>query len=77
MSDVASEEDLARCQQRVTSEVVTCALAATTLPAAMACKPSIEVRPNTNEGLELGVWLLEPGETEVVARRVRQVLRSA
>ena len=40
-------------------------------------EPSIEVRPNTDEGLELGVWLLEPGEAEIVARRLRQVLRSA
>ncbi len=37
-------------------------------------EPSIEVRPNTNDGLEMGVWLLEPGQTEVVARRLRQVL---
>lgn len=37
-------------------------------------EPSIEVRPNTSEGLELSVWLLEPGETEVVARQVRRVL---
>lgn len=37
-------------------------------------EPSIEVRPNTNEGLEMSVWLLEPGETEVVAGRVRRVL---
>jgi D-glucosaminate-6-phosphate ammonia-lyase len=37
-------------------------------------EPSIEVRPNTSEGLELSVWLLEPGETEVVARLVRRVL---
>jgi len=40
-------------------------------------EPSIEVRPNTDAGLELGVWLLEPGETEIVARRLRQVLKSA
>ena len=37
--------------------------------------PSIEVRPNTNDGLEMGVWLLEPGETEIIARRLRQVLK--
>lgn len=37
-------------------------------------EPSIEVRPNTNEGLELSVWLLAPGETELVARQVRRVL---
>jgi len=40
-------------------------------------EPSIEVRPNTDNGLELGVWLLEPGETEIVARRLRQVLLSS
>ena len=39
--------------------------------------PSIEVRPNTKEGLELGVWMLEPKEVEVVARRVREVLKGA
>jgi hypothetical protein len=37
-------------------------------------EPSIEVRPNTSEGLEIGVWMLQPGETEIVARRVREVL---
>jgi D-glucosaminate-6-phosphate ammonia-lyase len=37
-------------------------------------EPSIEVRPNTSEGLELSVWLLEPGETEVVVRQTRRVL---
>jgi D-glucosaminate-6-phosphate ammonia-lyase len=36
--------------------------------------PSIEVRPNTSEGLEMSVWLLGPGEAEVVASRVRQIL---
>ncbi len=39
-------------------------------------EPSIEVRPNTSEGLELGVWMLEPGEVEIVARRVREVLKN-
>jgi L-seryl-tRNA(Ser) seleniumtransferase len=38
-------------------------------------EPSIETRPNTNEGLEMSVWMLEPGEIEIVARRVREVLR--
>lgn len=38
--------------------------------------PSIEVRPNTNDGLEMGVWLLDPGDTEIVARRLHQVLKS-
>lgn len=38
-------------------------------------EPSIEVRPNTAEGLEMGVWMLEPGETEMVARAVRELLK--
>jgi hypothetical protein len=37
-------------------------------------EPSIEVRPNTTDGLEIGVWMLQPGETEIVARRVREIL---
>lgn len=37
-------------------------------------EPSIEVRPNTGEGLEIGVWMLQPGEAEIVARRVREAL---
>ena len=40
-------------------------------------EPSIEVRPNTGQGLEMGVWMLEPGETEIIARAVREVLKSA
>ena len=36
--------------------------------------PSIEVRSNTNEGLELGVWMLKPGEDAIVAQRVHEVL---
>lgn len=40
-------------------------------------QPSIEVRPNTSEGLELGVWMLQPGEVEIVARRVREILKNA
>jgi L-seryl-tRNA(Ser) seleniumtransferase len=40
-------------------------------------EPSIEVRSSPADALELGVWLLEPDEAEVVARRVAEVLRSA
>jgi len=40
-------------------------------------EPSIEVRPNTSDGLELGVWMLEAGEVEIVARRVREALKNA
>jgi len=38
-------------------------------------EPSIEVRPSTAEGLEMGVWMLKPGEAETVARRVRDILK--
>lgn len=37
-------------------------------------EPSIEVRPGSQEVLEIGVWMLEPGEDEIVARRLREVL---
>ena len=40
-------------------------------------EPSIEVRPNTEVGLEMSVWMLQPGETRVVARRLREILQSA
>lgn len=41
-------------------------------------KPSIEACPMTNdEALVIGVWMMQPGDAEVVARRVREVLRSA
>jgi L-seryl-tRNA(Ser) seleniumtransferase len=42
-----------------------------------AGEPSIEVRPGAREALEIGVWMLEPGEDEVVARRLREVLQQA
>ena len=38
-------------------------------------EPSIEVRPNSGEGLEMGVWMLERGEVELVARRLREILK--
>jgi D-glucosaminate-6-phosphate ammonia-lyase len=38
-------------------------------------EPSIEVRPNKEDGLELGVWMLEPGQVDIVARRVAEVLK--
>ena len=40
-------------------------------------QPSIEVRPGAREALEIGVWMLEPGEDEIVARRLREVLQSS
>ena len=41
-------------------------------------EPSIEVNPATNaKDLVIGVWMLEPGEAQIVARRVRDILKSA
>lgn len=39
--------------------------------------PSIEVRPQFDEGLEIAVWMLEPGEERIVSRRVRAELTNA
>ncbi len=40
--------------------------------------PSIEANPGTSkEELILGVWMLEPGEAEIVARQVRAILKAA
>jgi D-glucosaminate-6-phosphate ammonia-lyase len=39
--------------------------------------PSIEVVPGNNkDSLEIGVWMLQPGEDKIVARRLREVLKS-
>lgn len=41
-------------------------------------KPSIEASPASDkENLVIAVWMLQPGEAEVVARRVRDILKSA
>ncbi len=40
-------------------------------------EPSIELRPGAKNALEVGVWMLQPGEAQVVGRRIREVLRSA
>jgi L-seryl-tRNA(Ser) seleniumtransferase len=40
--------------------------------------PAIEACPATNrEGLVFGVWMMQPGDAEVVARRVQQILKGA
>jgi L-seryl-tRNA(Ser) seleniumtransferase len=36
-------------------------------------EPSIAIRSEGN-GLVVGVWMLQPGEEKIVARRLRQVL---
>jgi L-seryl-tRNA(Ser) seleniumtransferase len=40
-------------------------------------EPSIEVVPGSREALSVGVWMMQPGDTQVVARRIREVLKGA
>ncbi len=40
-------------------------------------EPSIEVVPTSRDQLVVGVWMMEPGEERIVARRIREILRSA
>ncbi|HLJ14470.1 MAG TPA: aminotransferase class I/II-fold pyridoxal phosphate-dependent enzyme [Bryobacteraceae bacterium] len=40
-------------------------------------EPSIEVVPGSSTELTIGVWMMQPGEAQTVARRVREVLQSA
>lgn len=37
--------------------------------------PRIEIRAVLADGIEVGVWMLEPGEDEIVGRRLAEVLR--
>jgi L-seryl-tRNA(Ser) seleniumtransferase len=39
--------------------------------------PSIEVVPGQDKALVVAVWMLQPGEVQIVAARVRDVLKSA
>jgi L-seryl-tRNA(Ser) seleniumtransferase len=40
-------------------------------------EPSIEVRPGSRDALEIAVWMLQPGEAQIVAKRIREILKSA
>ena len=40
-------------------------------------KPSIEVTSSSDKGLVVNPWMLQPGEPEIVARRVGEVLQAA
>lgn len=40
-------------------------------------EPSIELRPGAKDGLEVAVWMLQPGEAQIVARRIREVLKGS
>ncbi|MDE0124418.1 MAG: aminotransferase class V-fold PLP-dependent enzyme [Bryobacterales bacterium] len=42
-----------------------------------AGEPSVEVRPRYEEGLEVAVWMLDPGEERIVGRMIRGVLGEA
>jgi uncharacterized pyridoxal phosphate-dependent enzyme len=37
--------------------------------------PSIELRPGAKDALEVAVWMLQPGEAQIVAKRIREVLK--
>jgi L-seryl-tRNA(Ser) seleniumtransferase len=37
--------------------------------------PSIELRPGALHGIEVAVWMMQPGEAQIVARRIREVLK--
>lgn len=39
--------------------------------------PRIEIRPPLADGIEVSVWMLEPGQAEIVAGRLREVLEKA
>jgi L-seryl-tRNA(Ser) seleniumtransferase len=40
-------------------------------------EPSIEVRSSPKDCVEVGVWLLQQGEAQTVARRIREILQGA
>jgi len=40
-------------------------------------EPSIEVRSSPNDCVEIGVWLLQPGQAQIVARRINGILKHA
>ena len=42
-----------------------------------AGEPSIEVRPGFEDGLEVAVWMLDPGDERVVGRMIHKVLAEA
>jgi len=58
---------------RITREGGDEAAAAAVVKAMRDGEPSIAIR-NEKEALVVGVWMMQPGEDEVVARRLRQVL---
>ena len=39
--------------------------------------PSIEVRSSPKDCVEIGVWLLQPGQAQIVAQRINEILKRA
>ena len=40
-------------------------------------EPRIEVRPGAKDAIEIAVWMLDPGEEQIVGRRLREILKKA
>lgn len=40
-------------------------------------QPSIELVPEPQAGIEIASWMLQPGEPEIVGRRIRSLLLEA
>jgi L-seryl-tRNA(Ser) seleniumtransferase len=40
-------------------------------------EPGIELRPGARNAIEVAVWMLQPGEAQIVAKRIREVLKGA
>ncbi len=41
-------------------------------------EPSIELNPSTDKDKAvIGVWMLQPGEAPIVAKRLKEILKSA
>ncbi len=38
-------------------------------------EPKIEVRPGAREAIEVAVWMLDPGEEQIVGKRLREILK--
>lgn len=83
ISGVKTEQFVPEIANAVPHLRITWDEAATKLTAAEVVKklregdPSIELRPGAKHGIEVAVWMLQPGEAQVVARRIREVLKGA
>jgi L-seryl-tRNA(Ser) seleniumtransferase len=39
-------------------------------------EPSIEITPGSRDGLTIAVWMLQPGEAQIVGKRLREILKN-